>query len=324
MSVINHNDAISKITKYLSHDWDKLATTIDILIKSNPHKDKQCHQYMMWQEQAGINFPLLYLASIYLYIYAKQKGCNIFLFATRDCCHWSKIFKKLFPETTVHYFNCSRNMFGKATRENHPDFNNYVEEITGMHPRDAVDAVAHNKDDISKAIYVDIHGSGLHLFRYFRKRFPTMPQCFLLSSGIRSYSDMPSLCRKYRDNLINVVFDVNGGPIEMLNYDLVGTLQDYSKQHGPIRDKPEYDLEIVQPYHQCMNFIVEHLVPIKDLSSFTEDRYKDLSKCIEDIYSVIIVGRPIIREYIKHIGRHKKIKVNKVDKPKKSKEIKNR
>src|SRR5205085_2795640 len=78
---------------------------------------------MMWEEQVTLNFPLLYLASWYVYQYAKERGIKTLLFATRDCCHWVKIFQKMFPDMTAHYFHCSRNLFEKVTemsrRERH-------------------------------------------------------------------------------------------------------------------------------------------------------------------------------------------------------------
>lgn len=73
-----------------------LTNMIDGFISSNPYQSKKSQidqdKSTMWKEQCVINFPILYLASIYLYIYAKHKNCNTFLFATRDCCHWYKIF----------------------------------------------------------------------------------------------------------------------------------------------------------------------------------------------------------------------------------------
>lgn len=44
--------------------------------KFNPYTEEDGK--LMWREQCFINFPLLYLASIYLYNYAKQYGCDTF------------------------------------------------------------------------------------------------------------------------------------------------------------------------------------------------------------------------------------------------------
>jgi hypothetical protein len=177
----------------------------------------------MWEEQTGINFPVLYVASIYLYYYAKTKGCDTFLFATRDCCHWHRIFKKLFPKMNTHYFNCSRNMFEQAYTEHNNHFRRYVRSLMKTTPE--------------KVIYIDIHGTCQRVITYFSKEFNIIPQCFLLSSSYRMYTQFPKICQNAYNlgKLLNIVFDARGTPIEMLNFDVIGTLQNYEKQ-GPIRD----------------------------------------------------------------------------------------
>ena len=132
--------------------WDPLLDIINAINEECPYNKDNGYKYVMWNEQANINFPILYLASIYLYIYAKQKGCTTFLFATRDCSHWHKIFKKMFPHTNVHYFNCSRVMLEKATKNGNEDYNEYVKSLV---------------DDVEKTIYIDLHGTGKRIFSYF-------------------------------------------------------------------------------------------------------------------------------------------------------------
>lgn len=272
---------------------DQLVPIIDHVGMKNPYDpDKDEDAYIMWEEQCNINFPILYMASIFLYIFAKQKNCKVFLFATRDCCHWYNIFKKIFPNEKSYYFHCSRNMFSSAAMKNNIHFKTYIQSMVG--------------DNLDDAIYVDIHGSGQHLFHYFNKAFNKAPYCFLLSSSCEDYDSFPSITRKYHGKLINLIFGVRGGHIEMLNYDLVGTLQNYSSD-GPIRDKLEYELNQVIPYHKCIDAIVEKLMP---LPSYTYDLTK-LHHLIKKIFMNISENRPLLTKYIHHIGRHKKIKKSK-------------
>ena len=208
----------------------------------------------MWKEQCIINFPLLYLASIYLYIYAKQKGCTIFLFTTRDCCHWYRIFNKLFPHCNAHYFHCSRNMFDKATYTGNQAYDNYVKSIV--------------KHDLNKVIYIDVHGTCKRMFSYFSKKYNNVPHGFLLSATQKKYDKFPPISKTYRNagKLINLVFNARGSPCESLNYDSIGTLQDFLEK-GPVRDTLEYSKELIEPYHNCINYIVDQIRPLnKDLN----------------------------------------------------------
>lgn len=69
------------------HLWNMLDTVKDTLA-DNPYSKDERVKHVMWLEQCLVNFPLLYWASIHLNRFAQKKGCNTFLFATRDCCHW--------------------------------------------------------------------------------------------------------------------------------------------------------------------------------------------------------------------------------------------
>src|SRR4029079_17979825 len=125
------------------------------------------------------------------------------LFATRDGCHWIRIFKKMFPKTQCHYFNCSRNMFKKGGQY----FKKYVKSL--------IDG------DISTAIYVDIHGTGQNLFTYFEREFGDVPHCLLLSASCPDYEQLPRICHVPHQlgRLVILFFSAAGTPIEMLNYD---------------------------------------------------------------------------------------------------------
>ena len=246
---------------------------------------------VIWKEQSFINFPIFYLASLYLYDYAKSLKCTTFLFATRDCCHWYKIFHKLYPEADAHYFNCSRNMFRRGV--NNPYFRAYVQSLI---------------KDIKSTIYIDIHGTGLTMFRYFQSAFGEVPHCFMLSAKAKDYSGMPSISRKYfkEGKFINLVFRSRATPIEMLNYDIVGTLQNYDET-GPVRDKLEYNKNLIQNYHNCTKAL------LKKLPNPPNIKRDKLHKAIIQMFEGILTKRPIISKQIVHMLSHGKKHAKKLE-----------
>ena len=296
--MFNHDTLINDVLRFLKSDKSDKFQSVRNLIEKTSHNNpydpkKYSNYYLMWLEQCGINFPLLYLASIYLYIYATKRGINTFLFATRDCCHWIKIFKKLFPEANIHYFHCSRNMLELATGKKHNAYNRYVRSLVPP-------------ENIEKTIFIDIHGTGKRALAYFEKEYKRVPHCLLLSATCRYYQDFPDISRDYakKNKLINLIFDARGTPIEMLNYDIIGTLQDFSDA-GPIRDALEYDMERLESYHTCIDHIVSQLDSLPDnvdkLYSLDE-----LYQIIKKIYKVIQDNKPALAEYIKHPSKHVK------------------
>jgi len=269
---------------------DDVAQKSDQKTPKHSRMNESSRYHLMWEEQCGINFPLLYLSSLYLYSYAQKKGCNTFLFATRDCCHWIKIFKKMFPKTNCHYFNCSRNMFRKATENDCPSFKKYVQSLVGT--------------DIKKTIYVDVHGTGLGLFSYFKKDFGQFPYCFLLSASCQNYEQLPGICQlPYKQDQLRVmVFAAAGTPIEMLNYDIIGTLQNYTDK-GPIRDQAEYPINRLEAYHVCMELLINQIQPIKKIRNMMRQE-ETLLDLIRKIYFIIQYNVPVIGTYVEHQVKH--------------------
>jgi len=300
--------SVSDVTHYLTswnpdlgnNMWNNLIEIIENARSHNPYipnnsrNSKMIDYAMMWEEQTGINFPVMYVASIYLYLYAQNLGCDTFLFATRDCCHWFRIFKKLFPHTNAFYFHCSRNMLSSATEHHNPHYNKYVKSLI--------------KSTADKVIYIDIHGTCQRILEYFNNEFGQFPYCFLLSSSYRNYPQFPKICQHAHDEgkLLNIVFDARGTPIEMLNFDVIGTIQDYNK-YGPVRDPPEYSTKKLEAYHVCMTYLLSQMKPWDSIvsqsvkNSVTYDRLESL---IRRIYRVIQDNRPILINYIKHPGKH--------------------
>jgi hypothetical protein len=277
-----------------------LIRIVKHVLSINPYNSRSkviSDKSTMWMEQCVINFPILYLASIYLYIYANRKGCNTFLFATRDCSHWYKIFMKMFPQCNVHYFHCSRNMLEKATYKTNASYDNYVRSIV--------------KNDINKVIFIDVHGTCKRMFSYFKKRYRRVPCGFLLSSTHKCYNKFPEISKYYRDRgrFINLVFNARGSPCESLNYDAVGTLQDFG-ENGPIRDNLEYDINLIEPYHNCIEQFLDNIYSLDKIIADVSDVDRLLDKLdnnINRIFRVILNRKPVILKYINHIGKHKKV-----------------
>lgn len=280
--------SVYKTLQYLesakSGGWENLIDLIQLIDSDNPYEEDRS---IMWQEQCYINFPILYLTSIYLYFYARQRNCDTFLFATRDCCHLYRVFKKLFPYTNVHYFNCSRLMFESATERENPDFKKYVTSIV---------------KDVSKTIYIDLHGTGRRVLSYFEKEFKEVPYCFILSIGCSDVNNLPEISQRYdkEGKFFNLISESRGCSIEMINNDLIGTLIDYSPS-GPVRNSLEYDEKYVIPYHKCINYFLEHLEPLNMKGKYFPDEIQNL---IGLIYEYIREDIPIIGKYIEHVGRH--------------------
>lgn len=292
----NKNFNFGKIMKYIeSNNYLEKYNLTGIIKKIsdlNPYdkNKKKSNNHTMWKEQCIINFPILYLSCIYLYIHALEKGCDIFIFVTRDCCHLYRIFKALFPEANAHYFHSSRIMLDNALG------NKYYKEY--------VMSIIESEKNIERTIFVDIHGSGKRVFAYFEKEFKNVPYYFLLSASETKYSKFPKISKKYynKGKLVNLSFDVRGSPIEMLNYDKIGVLQDYN-QNGPIRAKLEYDYELIETYHKCVDVIVKKLKPLD--KSLLKSNLKQLNIIIDKITLNIKEHKPIIANKFKHVGKHK-------------------
>lgn len=292
--LLDHKTIIDNtITQLKKYNLDKLSDFIDYIVNKNPHDAvTQKKEHVMWNEQCSVNFPVLYIASICLYIYSIKKHCKTFLFATRDCCQFYKVFKSLFPDADAHYFNCSRNMFEVAIAKKNKYFKKYVNSLV---------------KNPTETVFIDIHGTGQRMISYFEKEFHAVPYCFLLSARYSGYEKFPSSVQKYirSGKLVSLVFSAHGSPIEMLNYDTIGTLQTYNDK-GPVRDKPEYDIALVKPYHDCIEYIVDHVKPINHSELIEKYDIETLQKLVQKLFKCILSDLPIIAKEFHHIGRHAK------------------
>lgn len=220
-----------------NNDQIELMRAIRHVRLNNPYMTTS-YKYKMWIEQAMINIPLLYFASILLYDYIKERNITTLLFATRDGIHWHKMFGKMFPSYQIHYFHSSRNMFSNAFRDNNQHYSNYITRLI---------------KDIDRTIYVDLHGTGTNVYKYFSNTFGNCPHVFIITV-IKALQELSS------QNKLFYVSQTYNDHLEMLNYDLIGTLQNFDN-NGPVRDPVEYDLKPIRVYHNCVNTFLQNIPP---------------------------------------------------------------
>lgn len=295
MTLIDHNKATTYIIQGLQHPkWSSLRQSIVELLNNNkyPKSGSKTDKHLMWVEQSIINFPLLYVCNLYIYILCQELQCDTVLFATRDCCHMVNIFKAMFPNFNCHYFHCSRNMLESAMDTNNQYYKTYVNSLI--------------KTSVTKTMFIDIHGTGKRCFDYFEYAYNKVPYVFLISSSRQSLLEFPEVCQKYanKGKLLNMVFGTRGGPIESLNYDKVGTLIDYNS-NGPVRQELEYKPRHIRPYHKCIKYICQHIVPIDIELLCKQYCLEELGDMITYIFKLIVSDYPVISKKYDHIGRHK-------------------
>jgi predicted HAD superfamily hydrolase len=246
---------LSIIEKYLREDGQIDMMRLIRYIRLNNIYPPSSYKYKMWNEQCQINIPLLFFASLILHEYIKQRGIHTVLFATRDGVHWHKIFAKMFPEYKIHYFHASRNMFSNAIKDDNKYYKKYVNNLVY---------------DIDRTVFVDLHGTGQNVYKYFSTTFGNCPHVFIITvtKTLNELSKQDKLC---------YVSKSNNDHIEMLNYDIIGTLQNFD-ENGPVRDPPEYNLESVEAYHKCMELFLKNIDTIH-IYKFMPNSSLNLSLC---------------------------------------------
>lgn len=262
----------------------------------------------MWKEQCNVNYPLLYLSCIFLHRFAQKRGCSTFLFATRDCPHFSKLFARLFPQYNVHYFHCSRVMFDAATMGTNAHYNKYVEDLLlqtdGLNKQ--ASRTAQLRAAVSKTVYIDVHGAGKRTIDYFEKQFSTGPNVFLITTLARGRHNLEDVCKTYYDKgkLKTLAWNTHGAPIEQLNYDIVGTLQGFNKS-GPVRDTLEYKLQYVTPYHRCFDALLSVTFAFS-MASLNHGQLRESRRTLHSLCKTLRINKPIVSKYVRHVRVHKK------------------
>lgn len=245
----------------------------------------------------------------------------------------------MFPNEKVCYFDCSRIMFDrialyekkekgkKSNSKDAPEGNlirsNEGEEVAsgqGAYIKYVQNIMDKNNATVENSIYVDIHGSGHRMFGFFEKHFKSVPDCFLLTARFPSYDKAAIICQKYHKlgRFLNIAFETGGGPIEMLNYDLIGTLQNYylsstSSDRSSIteptfipialRDALEYKKELILPYHAAMEKLIEKTRVIRE-DKLNKYKIDELDVIIKKIFEKIGIDRPIISRQFAHLSSH--------------------
>lgn len=282
--------SIKKTLKYLREKhYGSLAFLLEETWDRRPRNGNEYH-IKMWEEQLALNIPVLYLSCICIHEFARKHNINNILFARRDCCHLHRIYHALYLNENIHYFHCSRNMFEAAIDYSRPAFDRYVDKITDNDP--------------IHTLYVDVHGTGRRMFDYFTKRGNGIPACFIISSAhddVDGFSDdMKKMVKKGRAEFL--VFNAGGSPIEMINYDLIGTCNDFTS-NGPVRAPVEYDKKYVIPYHDCNEAFLK---VIHENSSLDESDHNidNIIDRIKHIYKPALEDLPVISHWIKPERKH--------------------
>lgn len=196
-------------------------------------------------------------------------------------------------------------MLDSATIGTNTSYNKYVEDL--LLQTDGLDRgttrAAQVKAAISKTVYVDVHGTGKRIIDYFAKQYGGGLNVFLITTLARGRSQLESVCKRYYDKgqLKTLSWNIHGGPIEQLNYDVVGTLQGYNKS-GPVRDKLEYREQYVRPAHMAFDKLCSLTSPLQ----ISTVQMKEAHRAFDALCKTIRIDRPVISKYVKHVRVHKK------------------
>ena len=199
----------------------ELARFMRALRLQNPHP-ADSEAFLVWNEQAELNFPILILASHYVDALCTSKNYTTILFSQRGCCHWMPVFQSLFPTYRSVSFQSSRVVYRKPS----PEYVQYVRELNGPN-----------------VIIVDEQGSGKTVKEFFEKEFSKVPPVLYIAST--------------NEAVPGITFS-RGGHFECLNEDRIGTLMGFDAA-GPVRAPLEYEAVRVQPAFQCVDLGVSLL-----------------------------------------------------------------
>ena len=266
---------------------------------SDPKRDRLRRR--QWKEQIALNLPIQYIACLELHQYMQENGCNVALFARRDCGILIKIWRLLYPDIPAVYLHCSRALFNEARRTHNRDYREYIRGVVSKAggPR--------------RCVFVDVHGTGQRMIRYFASEWQgAVPFCYLVSAGPASARKMPSESARHhrKGRLDALVCGVGGSPIEMLNYDLVGSASGFAD--GRVKREPlEYPKDLVSPAHDCAEEFVRQLAKYQDKAHLAPDLDHDkLREAAEWLMDKLRDRRrkPIISTVIEHVRNHERKK----------------
>ena len=160
----------------------------------NPY-DKNTNEYNLYNDQAGINIPILYLLCHVLKDILQKENRNTILFSTRDSCIIKPLFEFLFPEFKSVNLQSSRIIYNFPNDE----YKNYLKNI-------------YNHDT---CLIFDLHGSFNSGRELYKEIFGVYPRVHLAS---------------YQTNNSAPVYEgltystTNNSQLELYNSDIVGPL----------------------------------------------------------------------------------------------------
>ncbi|HET6343651.1 MAG TPA: hypothetical protein VFH51_01915, partial [Myxococcota bacterium] len=208
--------------------FDALARLMRTTRLMNPYLPGSI-DHRMWNEQAQLNGPLLYLASLHLgHLYGEQYPHETLLFLTGGACHWHKLHRALFPAASVHVLDASNGLFHHPTGA-------YLEHLRRF-------------GDPRGLLLVDVWGSGRSPFALFSKHFDALPGVYMLASGMEEHAVHSALVSAGRARSLLTAPQAHA--LEALNYDTVGMLEDFTPD-GPARLAPRFDVGMLEPYHRA-------------------------------------------------------------------------
>ena len=199
----------------------ELACLMRALRLQNPYAPGS-EAFLVWNEQAEFNVPILILASQYLNALCTEKGYTTILFSERGCCHWRPIFQTLFPSRRSVSFAASRILYKNPS----PEYLQYVRLFNDPN-----------------TVIVDDHGSGQSVKSFFQEYFSKLPSLLYLAATAK---ETPGI--------------VFGGlwQFELLNEDRTGTIVDFNS-NGPVRAPLEFAREHVDPAFACVDLALSLL-----------------------------------------------------------------
>lgn len=287
---------VSQVETNLDHlstqNFHDLAELLRHVLRANPFPETS-YKHFLWNEQVAVNLPILALASIELNRYATEQKIQNLLFVTRDCGHWVKLFPLMFPDKyNITYLYSSRIMFDTALKDKNPHYKQYFADAC--------------QNDFRHSLYVDVHGTGKHMLDYCLKTFKSSPGCFLVTIGADRYQDMPKECQHLwrQGRLKGLSFSITGSPIEMLNYQPMGSVIGYNEK-GVVLAEPEYDINRLKPYRDarlCFQELLARAKPHKVQYSNVADTIRWLSKQIANRDK-----QPIVNKWITHVRKHSRV-----------------
>jgi hypothetical protein len=181
----------------------------------NPYPPES-EAFLVWNEQAELNLPILIFSSQYLDALCKKEKYTTILFSQRGCCHWMPVFQALFPSYRSVGLAASRVVYETPS----PQYIEYIRSLIGP-----------------GVVIVGGQGTGKSIKNFFRENFSEMPPFLYIAST--------------NDKTPGIMFG-RGVELELLNEDRIGTLIDFD-QEGPVRAPLEYDCTHVIPAFACVD-----------------------------------------------------------------------